>query len=329
MSGQTLEESNLLEEFREDVLIGLSAERKWLPPKYFYDEKGSVLFESITEQPEYYPTRSEASILEEIAPRLREHIGGDVTLVELGSGSSAKTRILITHLLELQKQLHYIPIDISPTILAESAKKLHHAYPGLEVHPIAATYETGMKKARALVELQPEMPPRRLSLFLGSSIGNMRPHRAIAFLEKLRDTIGEPDRILVGFDLKKDPEILRRAYDDEAGATAAFNINILERINRDLGGDFDLGEFSHQARFNEHEGRIEMHLASARAQEVYIGSLSRAFEFRQGETIHTESSYKYDETTISFYAAESRFRVQELFCDPKLWFALALLRPLP
>ena len=321
--------SSILEEFKEDVLIGLGADQKWIPPKYFYDEKGSKLFEMITEQEEYYPTRTEASILEEVAPRLLDHIGGEVTLVELGSGSSAKTRILIEQLLKQQDPLHYIPIDISPTILELSAEKLGASYRGLEVHPISATYESGMKKARALVELNPDMPPRRLSLFLGSSIGNMRPHHAIAFLERLRETLGERDRILVGFDLKKDPQILRRAYDDDAGVTARFNLNLLERINRELEGDFDLEEFTHEARFNEHEGRVEMHIASNRDQKVLVRGLSRSFEFRSGETIHTESSYKYDETTINFFAAEARFRVQELFCDAKRWFALALLRPLP
>jgi L-histidine Nalpha-methyltransferase len=316
------------DEFARDVLRGLSKRPRSLCPKYFYDETGSALFEEITRQPEYYLTRTEASLLSRWAPSISELVGSDVSLVELGSGSSAKTTILLESLLARYRRLRYLPIDISEAILQETANELDRRYPTLEVTPIASQYEPGLSRASVLVADEDGAGPgSMLVLFLGSSIGNMEPGESIEFLARVRRKLGTRDRLLVGFDLVKDDALLDAAYNDAAGVTARFNLNLLSRINRQLEGEFDLERFSHRAFFDRGESRIEMHLVSLARQEVPVRALDRSFAFEHGETIHTESSYKYTPTAIDDLAGSAGLTVASMFTDEKGWFALALLAP--
>lgn len=313
--------------FAQDVLQGLSQNQKYLLAKYFYDELGSELFEEITRQPEYYPTRTEKAILHEIAPELSERLGHDVSLVELGSGSSAKTIVVLESLLESQGDLHYLPIDISPIILKETAERLDARFPSLDVTPIASQYESGLSRAALLVSEDEEKPNRKLVLFLGSSIGNLEPQGACSFLRGLRAQLKLEDALLIGFDLQKDVDVLERAYNDGAGVTARFNLNILTRINRELDASFELEDFEHRADYNEPRGRVEMHLKSRREHRVPVDKLNRSFAFAPGETIHTENSYKYTRAQIESYAIASGFRLGDLFTDERDWFGLALFYP--
>ena len=314
-------------QFAPDVLEGLATQPKYLLAKYFYDETGSELFEQITEQPEYYPTRTEAHILRTHAAEIRGAMDGDICLVELGSGSSNKTTILLKNLLEEQDQLHYLPIDISPEILNESAEKLAADFGGLTTIPIASEFGKGLGRANWIISQKDKVPDRKLVLFLGSSIGNFETLESQSFLRMVRDKMHREDAILVGFDLQKDRDVLNAAYNDKAGVTARFNLNILARINRELDGDFDLERFSHRAFYNEAEGRIEMHLVSGSPQEVTLRQLNESFLFAKGETIHTESSYKYTPELIENIAQKSGLETKRLFTDENEWFGVALLTP--
>jgi dimethylhistidine N-methyltransferase len=319
--------TQLLREFARDVREGLRSKPKYLLAKYFYDKEGSRLFEEITRLPEYYLTRTEASILKEHAAAIRDTLDGDISLVELGSGSSSKTQILLENIMEEQRRLHYLPIDISPTILDETARKLDARYPRLTTIPIASEYGEGLRQATRLAIREPQVADRKLVLFLGSSIGNFEPREARSFLETLRDGVGEDDALLIGFDLQKDPRTLEPAYNDAAGVTARFNLNVLARINRELGGEFDLESFTHQAIYNEEVSRIEMHLISQKGQRVAVRRLEEAYDFSKGESIHTESSYKYTLPLIGDIARNARFKVGRVFTDSKNWYALALFFP--
>jgi dimethylhistidine N-methyltransferase len=316
---------------REDFVLGIaqgfSSRPYRLHPRHFYDQTGSVLFEEITRQPEYYLTRVEASILERSVHVIEEMVDDDVTLVELGSGSSTKTRILIEGLLASKERLRYLPIDISTSILYETAREFDQTYPELSVMPIASPYEPGISAASRMLE-ETQDGGAMLVLFLGSSIGNMEPEEAVRFLTGLRRRLGERDKLLVGFDLVKEKEVLNAAYNDEAGVTARFNLNLLTRINRELGGGFDLSRFSHRAFYDCGEERIEMHLVSETRQEIRVEDLGIRIPFESGETIHTESSYKYRKAGIAELASRCHLRLDELFTDENNWFALALLSPL-
>ncbi len=314
-------------QFARDVLEGLATKPKYLLAKYFYDETGSELFEQITEQPEYYPTRTEAHILRTHAAEIRRAMKGDICLVELGSGSSNKTTILLKHLLEEQDQLHYLPIDISPEILNESARQLQADFGGLAAIPIASEFGKGLVRANWIISQKDKVPDRKLVLFLGSSIGNFETLDSQSFLHMVRDKMHREDAILVGFDLQKDHDVLNAAYNDGAGVTARFNLNILARINRELGGDFELERFSHDAFYNEAKGRVEMHLVSDLQQEVALHKLEESFAFAKDETIHTESSYKYTPELIENIARKSGLETTRLFLDENKWFCVALLTP--
>ncbi|MFQ5792056.1 MAG: L-histidine N(alpha)-methyltransferase [Acidobacteriota bacterium] len=315
------------EQFARDVRRGLRSEPKFLLAKYFYDERGSELFEEITRQPEYYPTPTEAEILRRHASDIRAAMGGNINLVELGSGSSLKTRILLKTILEDQNQLVYLPIDISPTILEQTVRVLDLQFPALEVTAIASEYEAGLRRASVLLAEGDELPSRKLVLFLGSSIGNLEPPQAQAFLRRIRQRLEARDGLLVGFDLQKDEKVLNAAYNDRAGVTARFNLNLLARINRELGGEFDLNRFCHRAFYRQDEGRVEMHLVSRSEQRVSLRQLKETFSFDRGETIHTESSYKYTPETIQSHARAGGFRLKEVFTDDNQWFSLALFVP--
>lgn len=310
-----------VDDFGEAVLDGLTATRKTLPCRFFYDEEGSQVFEEICDLPEYYLTRVESEILDECADDLAGTFDEPATLVELGSGSSTKTRLIIEAFLHRHGALRYVPVDISRTMLEESAHALLDRYPGLEVVAIAAEYDHGLRKIRS------RKFDRKLILWLGSSIGNLQHDQAAQFLARVQHSMHDGDRLLVGIDLRKSREILEPAYDDAAGVTARFNKNILTRINRELGGEFDLDDFEHRAVWNDEMGRVEMHLASARRQTVTIQDLDAEISFEHGETIHTESSHKYSPEEIRRVASSSGFDVERQWLDAAGRFSLNLLAP--
>ncbi|MCU0735158.1 MAG: L-histidine N(alpha)-methyltransferase [Methylotetracoccus sp.] len=268
-------------DFGREVTAGLSRPAKALSPKFFYDAEGCRLFEAICEVPEYYLTRAETEILARRACEIAETLGRDLVLIELGSGSSRKTRLLLNAL----RPHMYMPLDIARDHLAISAASLAAEYPWLEIRAVCVDYS----QAFTLPPLQSYA--RKVAFFPGSSIGNFDPDSAVALLRGVRDAVGRDGGLLIGFDLKKEVEILQRAYNDGQGLTADFNLNLLRRINRELGGDFNVENFRHHAFFNEQRGRIEMHLVSALPQSVEVGG--QHFHFDEGESIHTENSYKY------------------------------------
>lgn len=302
------------EAFRRDLVEGLAARPKSLPPKWFYDARGSELFEAITRLPEYYPTRQEAALLRRIAPNWAKRFGPGAVLVELGSGASEKTRILLDAAAD---PAAYVPIDISPTALEEAAARLRQAYPDLRVLPVVGDFEH-------LGVLPPETGPgRRVGFFLGSTIGNLAPDAAEALLRGMRDMLGPDALFILGVDLIKDPSTLIAAYDDAEGTTARFNLNVLARANRDLGADFDLDAFAHRAVWNEAEARIEMHLEALRPMAVRLDTL--VFRLAQGETIHTENSRKFDETRVRALVEAAGWRVEAFEVSDAPRVALALL----
>jgi dimethylhistidine N-methyltransferase len=310
---------NHKEQFRDEVILGLLQDRKSIPPRFFYDRKGSELFEKICEQPEYYPTRTEKAILESHVGEIVERIGTQATLIELGSGASVKTRLLLN---ELADPCAYVPIDISRDFLIQSSQELAQEYAGLPVLPVWADY-TG-----TLSRLERELADhsKKVLFFPGSTIGNMEPSQAEVFLKDCSWFLGhsgESGKMLVGFDLVKSPKILDAAYNDAAGVTAAFNLNLLERMNRELSATFDLSRFEHRAFFNAQDSRIEMHLLSREAQVVEVGG--RQIAFRPEETIHTENSYKYTMERFQAMAQATGFNCEKIWTDPKNWFAVALL----
>lgn len=270
------------DDFARLVTEGLSRPRKSLPCRFFYDAAGSALFEDITRQPEYYPTRTELSILKAHAARMLESDQPEEVLVEFGSGSSIKTEVLLREGRALRT---YVPIDISRTALEEARRRLRARFPGLDVRPLRADFSRALRLAQDLA-----VAPK-LGFFPGSTIGNFAPAEAAGLLRAMRETLSPDARLLIGVDLEKDPGLLIRAYDDARGVTAAFNLNLLARINRELGATFDLGAFRHKAIYNRAESRVEMHLVSLEDQTVKVGAAR--FCFRAGETIHTENAYKY------------------------------------
>ncbi len=278
--------------FARDVIAGLTTRPKRLPPKYFYDETGAQLFEDITALPEYYPTRCELELLRERAPDMARFFPPGAALIEFGSGSSKKVRILLAAARTIAA---YVPVDISSQMLIQEAEELRRDYPRLAVLPVEADFT------------QPfALPPATSGMvhtgfFPGSTIGNFEPHEACAFLRHAGRMLGRGASLIIGVDLVKDASILNAAYNDEAGITAKFNLNLLTRINRELGADFDLASFSHHAFYNSERHRIEMHLASKKRQKVRVAG--RVIEFRAGETIHTENSYKY---SLEAFAALAR-----------------------
>jgi dimethylhistidine N-methyltransferase len=308
--------------FAEAVRSGLTARVKSLPCRFFYDEIGSKLFEEICELPEYYPTRTELEILESCAEELSSLFERPLVLAELGSGSSAKTRVLIDALLRRHGQLRYLPVDVSRSILEESSLTLLDQYDALTIHAIASDYHEGLRHVRA------ESGRTKLIAWLGSSVGNLRRDDAARFLGTVRQAMTGPDRLLLGIDLRKSRETLERAYDDADGVTARFNLNLLRRINRELGGHFDLDAFHHRARYEESAGFVEIHLVSTRDQRVPIDDLDLVVPFAAGETIHTENSFKFSLDEIDSLAAGAGMRVDRRWLDRQHLFSLNLFAPL-
>ncbi len=269
-------------EFAADVVAGLTGKPKRLPPKYFYDAAGSALFERITQLPEYYPTRSELGLLSEHAPAIASLFPPNTALIEFGSGSSRKARILLRAAACVEA---YVPIDISGDFLQQDAARLRRDFPHLAIHPVVADF-TAMTEPPAEI-----VAKARVGFFPGSTIGNFEPHEAAAFLRRAGRILGFGAVLVVGIDLVKAPDILYRAYNDAEGVTAKFNLNLLARINRELGANFNLEAFEHHACYNTERSRIEMHLASKKRQKVRV--CDTTIDFRAGETIHTENSYKY------------------------------------
>jgi dimethylhistidine N-methyltransferase len=298
--------------FLDDVLKGLARPQKTLPPKYFYDARGCELFEQICELPEYYPTRTELAIMREHAGAMVKFLGPDCQLIELGSGSSTKTRILIE---QLQPPL-YVPIDIAGEALRAAAAGLAQLFPWLNIIGVCADYTKPLKLPEFV-----GVPIRKKAVYFpGSTIGNFTPHEAIEFLQLARRMVGAGGALLVGVDLKKDKKALDAAYSDAAGVTAAFNLNLLARINRELGGDFQLRRFCHKAFYDEDKGRIEMHLESLAAQFVHVGG--ERLRFSQGETIHTEISCKYSVEEFRAVAHRAGFEPDQTWIDAANLFSV-------
>ena len=311
------------EAFAEDVRAGLTSYPKSIPPQYFYDDEGSRLFEEICGLPEYYLTRTEARILRACGPELVRRLGADPELVELGSGSAEKTRILLEAFLEAHGRLRFIPIDIAGEMLAASSRKLLEEFEGLEVVAILGDYVNALRELIRM-DRASRTGSRRLVLWLGSSIGNLTRREAAAFLRTVHDVLEPGDGMLIGVDHRKDKQMLEAAYDDAQGVTARFNRNLLVRIDRELGGQFDSAGFEHRAAYDVEDGRVDMFLVSTRAQAVDVDALSLRVEFEAGETIHTESSYKYSREEIEVLARESSFRLDRSWSDENDRFSLNL-----
>ena len=300
------------ETFQNDIVAGLSAYPRTLPCKYFYDERGSQLFDEICELDEYYLTRSEISIMKKHAPEMADQIGPGVMLVEYGSGSSIKTRLLLDH---LQDPAAYVPVDISRDHLQRTANDLSRAYPHIEVLPVCADFT-----AEFDLPISKRRPTHSAIYFPGSTIGNFQPRSARAMLSRIAPLCGTGGGLLIGIDLQKDVDIIESAYNDAQGVTAEFNLNILGRINRELDGEFDLDQFEHQAVYNDELGRVEIYLVSQCDQAVTVGGES--FEFADGETICTEYSHKYTVNGFAEMAAEVDLELHRYWTDERQRFAV-------
>jgi dimethylhistidine N-methyltransferase len=301
-------------QFARDVLAGLTARPKRLLPKYFYDEAGSQLFEQITGLPEYYPTRTELSILTAHAAEIARLLPENTALIEFGSGSFRKARILLDAAPAIAA---YVPVDISSQMLVQEADELRRGYPRLAVLPVAADFTQPFRLPPAVARLA------HTGFFPGSTIGNFEPHDASTFLGHAARMLGAGATLIIGIDLLKDANVLNAAYDDAAGVTAKFNLNLLTRINRELDGTFDVDNFCHQAFYNTERRRVEMHLASRRRQQVRI--CGRKIDFRAGETIHTENSYKYTIESFGALARGSGWKPLAAWSDAQGYFSVQAL----
>ena len=307
--------------FAEDVRAGLTASQKSLSPKYFYDDLGSQLFEAICHLPEYYLTRAESEILRDNANEIVASAAGcSARLVELGSGSAEKTRYLIDALLNRQPSLHYVPVDISRVSLEHSSFELLQIYPRLSITAYAADYFTALK---SLAETA-SSGECTIALFLGSNIGNFDPDGSRAFLSEVRRMLRPGDALLVGADLKKAGEVLIQAYDDALGVTAAFNLNLLVRMNRELEANFDVAKFRHRATYNKELGRVEIRMVSLEQQTIRLRALDLEVGFREGETIHTENSYKFDVEQLGEMARATGFAPEKTWFDSARRFSFNL-----
>ena len=298
---------------QEEVLQGLASRPRRIAPKFFYDARGSRLFDAICELPEYYPTRTEMGILESCAGEVAHLAGPECTLIELGSGASKKIRLL----LEALHPRHYLGIDISREFLLESAQRLAHDYPWLEVQAACADFTQDLDLPDC------EGAGRKLAFFPGSTIGNFEPLEALSFLQRVRRLVQPDGALLIGVDLKKDPQVLHAAYNDSAGITAAFNLNLLERLRAELDVELDPKNFRHRAFYNATRGRIEMHLVSRRAQEIQV--LGQRFHFEPGESIHTENSYKYTVEEFHSLARGAGLQPQRVWFDSARLFSVHYL----
>ena len=310
--------SNIEKSFAEEIAFSLNEDSKFISPKFFYDKKGSNLFESICSVPEYYPTRTEISILKKLEHDLPPYLNENVRLVELGSGASVKTRLILDVFTKLQAKTEYFPIDISE-ILTESSEQLLKDYPTLNITGIIDTYEGGLEF------LQNYDDKQNLIIFLGSSFGNFSPNDGEIFLKKIFSTMKKGDLFLIGLDLVKDKKILESAYDDPSGVTAKFNLNVLSRINDELDANFIINNFSHYSIYNENDQRIEMNLKSLIPQSVIIKKSNLSLNLDEGELIHTEYSHKYNPSQIKTLLCDIGFEIKNMWLDDKKYFSLTLV----
>lgn len=314
----TTDTESRINSFAEDVAAGLSGNPKSIPCVYFYDYQGSVLFEQICGLPEYYLTRAEAQILRDHSADIISHLPSGSMLVELGCGSCVKTQYIIEELLGKDVRLTYSPIDISPKMLRETSAALLETYRELQVIAVAAEYCEGLEK----LDIKSGAP--KLILWLGSSIGNFHMDDAASFVRDLQQTMSSRDRLLIGFDLVKDRKVMESAYNDASGVTAGFNLNLLRRINRELGGEFDLGRFRHEALYNDDQSRVEMYLVSKDEQDVEVSMLKTTFHFRRGERIHTENSHKFSPDSILALAGRAGLETVDQWYDDRAYFTLVM-----
>ena len=303
--------------FAQELSHSIRQKQKAINPKFFYDQKGSQLFEKICVLPEYYLTRTEISILKQIDGKLQSYLDGNFRLVELGSGSSQKTRLLIDMLTRLQKHVEYFPIDISK-ILKTSSVALQSDYKKLHITGIIDNYENGLEFVKNYDDM------KNLIVFLGSSFGNFDPENGIKFLQKINSSMKKGDLFLVGLDLVKDKDVLCQAYNDSQGITAQFNLNVLSRINSELGGNFDTSKFVHHAVYNENQNKIELYLRSLSKQTVEIPNADLMLEIDEDELIHTENSHKYTISQIKQMFTSTGYQIEEIWSDDKRYYSLAL-----
>jgi len=304
--------------FAEEISYSLSQNSKFISPKFFYDLKGSDLFESICSLPEYYPTKTEISILKKLKHELSSYLDENMNLVELGSGASVKTRLILDIFTTLQAKTEYFPIDISE-ILTESSEQLLKDYDTLHITGIIDTYEGGLEFLKNYDN------KKNLIIFLGSSFGNFAPDDGKLFLDKIFSTMNSGDLFLIGLDLVKDKNILESAYDDSKGTTAKFNLNVLSRINDELDADFDIDNFLHYSIYNETDQRIEMNLQSSVSQSVIIAKSNLSLNFNKDELIHTEYSHKYNVSQIKKLLIDVGFTIKNIWLDDKNYFSLTLV----
>jgi L-histidine Nalpha-methyltransferase len=305
--------------FAEDVAEGLTGRPKTLPCKLFYDSVGSAIFEEITRLPEYYPTRTELAILEQHANDMAMAAGSGISVVELGSGTATKTCTLLRAIGRRQMRVPFVPVDISPAALGEARQRVQEEVPRVAVQPVVADFSHGFAFLR-------DIPGRKLVLYLGSSIGNFDPEDAVEMLAAIRSELNPGDALLLGTDLAKDESVLVPAYDDAQGVTEQFNKNILCRLNRELGADFDLDFFRHVALWNPKQSRMEIYLESLRPQIANLELLNLRVKFANGERIHTENSYKYTLTMVRDLLEPAGFMLDCTWFDERKWFALHLAR---
>jgi L-histidine Nalpha-methyltransferase len=302
-----------------DVFEGLTKTPKSLPPRLFYDAAGSALFEEITRLPEYYLTRTESRLLQQYSGEIAKRVGANVSVIELGAGTAAKTGTILKALSQRQLRVNYYPVDISVSALQVAEQSLNGSYPRVRVHPVATNYIADSQFLESV-------SGRKLVLYLGSSIGNFEPHEAQELLRRMRAHMQQGDYLLLGTDLVKNTSILIPAYDDAHGVTARFNKNILARINRELGSNFDLDLFRHLAVWNPERSRIEMHLESTLDQTVKVKLIGLEVHFKKGERIHTENSYKYTIAGVRDFLLSTGFEVESTWTDPNNWFGTHLAR---
>lgn len=303
--------------FALEVEEGLTGSPKSLPPKLFYDERGSQLFEDITRLPEYYLTRTELAILQDHSRDILLSAGQGLSVVELGAGTAAKTTTLLNALSAMQLRVDYFPVDISRTALADARKRIEAECGQVKVHPVVADFSEGF-------EFLGDMPGPKLVLYLGSSIGNFDPEGALSMLQQVREQLSDCDRFLLGTDMVKDRSALVPAYDDSMGVTAEFNRNILYRINRDFDGDLDPDSFAHVALWNPEASRMEMHLESVKPQIARLRVLNLTIRFRAGERIHTENSHKYTLPMVKRMLGQAGLALNRTWMDECKWFGLHL-----
>ncbi len=308
--------------FALEVEQGLTGAVKSLPPKLFYDQRGSELFEEITRLPEYYLTRTELEILRDRSRDILAAAGQGLTLVELGAGTAAKTTTLLHALSATQLRVQYFPVDISRSALLDARQRIEAQCPRVIVRPVVADFSNGFSFLR-------NMPGPKLVVYLGSSIGNFDPDEAVSMLRQVTEHLNDEDRFLIGTDMVKDLSVLLPAYDDAQGVTAEFNRNVLHRLNRDLDGNFDVNSFAHVALWNSEHSRVEMHLESTKPQMACLSLLNLPIPFKAGERIHTENSYKYTLPAVERMLSRSGLTRTNTWMDRRRWFGLHLARPRP